>query len=359
MRTTQTSAPRRPSRRNAVKALMGAAVVLSLVLVILAAAFWTLYMRPQGSFEPGRPVQIEIEQGASTSEIGRILVDAGVVGNVNMFKLRARFAAADGTLKAGVYDFTTGTSYDDAIARLQEGPQAVYHTVTIPEGFVIDQIAERLEEQAGIPAAEFTALAKTGAAQFSADHPYLADAYQGSLEGYLFPKTYRIKEGSSAKEAAEMMLDQFDREVAEVDMSYPESLGMSLHETVVLASMIEREAKVPNERPLVSSVIYNRLQKNMRLEIDATLEYVLPGNRFRLRASDLELDSPYNSYRNKGLPPGSISNPGLASLQAAAKPEQTTYVYYVLTGKDGTHTFCTTLDEFLIAKAKSKEVFGQ
>jgi len=359
MTAVQTTDARRSTRRTAVRALSVAAVALTLALVVLAAAFWALYVRSAGTVEAGRPVQVEIEQGASTAEIARVLVDAGVVGNVNMFKLRARFASADGALKAGVYDFRTGTSYGDAIERLQKGPQAVYNTVTIPEGFVIDQIAQRLDEQAGIPADEFAALAKTGAARFSKEHPYLAQAYQGSLEGYLFPKTYRIKEGSSAYDVAEMMLDQFDQEIAQVDFGHPESLGMSLNDSVVLASMIEREAKVPDERPLISSVIYNRLQKNMLLEIDATLEYVLPGNRFRLRSSDLKLESPYNTYRHKGLPPGPISNPGLASLKAAAQPDTTTYLFYVLTGKDGTHTFCTTLDEFLVAKAKSKEVFGK
>jgi len=353
------SSPRRSTRRATVRALTFAAVVLSAILVVLGVAFWILYLRPEANAEAGRPVQVEIPEGASTAQIGAALVDAGVVGNTNMFKLRVRFSATDGELKAGVYDLMTGSSYADVIAELQDGPQAVYYSVTIPEGFVLEQIAQRLQEQARIPADEFLAAAKTGAPRFAEAHPYLADTYKGSLEGYLFPKTYRIKEGSSADEVIEMMLDQFDKEVAGVDLSYPESLGMSLNETVVLASMIEREAKVPDERPLVSSVIYNRLRKGMRLEIDATLEYVLPGNRFRLKASDLKLDSPYNTYRNGGLPPGPISSPGLASLEAAAEPAQTSYLYYVLTGKDGTHTFCTTLDEFLVAKAKSKEVFGK
>ncbi|MDO8987466.1 MAG: endolytic transglycosylase MltG, partial [Coriobacteriia bacterium] len=202
-------------------------------------------------------------------------------------------------------------------------------------------------------------LAKTGAAQFAPDHPYLSGAYAGSLEGYLFPKTYRFKAGTTATEAIEAMLDQFDVEFQRVDMTFPESRGISVHEVVVLASMIEREVKIDTERELVSSVIYNRLGRGMLLEIDATIEYVLPGNRFRLRNSDLALDSPYNTYRYEGLPPGAISNPGSASLMAAARPAQTDYLYYVLTSKDGSHTFCKTQDEFFVAKAKSKEVFGK
>ena len=144
-----------------------------------------------------------------------------------------------------------------------------------------------------------------------------------------------------------------------MDTAGAEERGLDLHELVTVASMIEREARVAEERELISSVIYNRLDQGMRLEIDATIEYVLPGNRFRLRNSDLEIDSPYNTYRNAGLPPGPISNPGLASLQAAAAPADTDYLYYVLTGTDGSHTFATNVDDFLAAKRLSKEVFGQ
>jgi UPF0755 protein len=125
---------------------------------------------------------------------------------------------------------------------------------------------------------------------------------------------------------------------------------------VTIASMIEREARIAKERPVVSSVIYNRLKKNMRLEIDATIEYILPGTRPRLLNKHLKIDSPYNTYMYGGLPPGPIASPGLASLEAAAHPADTEYLYYVLTSKDGSHTFTKTLEEFLIAKEKSREV---
>lgn len=357
--TTVTQRQPGRSRRTAVRVLTIAAVTLALLLVVLGVAFWSIYLKEDTSVDAGRPVQVEIPEGASTARIGDLLVEAGVVGNANMFKLRARFTASDGALLAGVYDMRTGSEYADVIAQLQKGPATVYHTVTIPEGYIIDQIAERFEEQAGVPAKDFLALAKGGAAVFAEDHPYLSDAYQSSLEGYLFPKTYSIKEGSSAQEVIEMMLDQFDAEMEDVDLAYPESHGLTLNDTVVLASMIEREAKIADERQLVSSVIYNRLRRNMKLEIDATLEYVLPGNRFRLRAKDLRVDSPYNTYMYEGLPPGPIASPGLASVRAAADPAPSEYLYYVLTGKDGSHTFCTTKEEFLVAKAKSKEVFGK
>lgn len=351
--TDQGTRPR--SRRSRRLAIVVPTIVLSLC-AMCAVPTWYVLLKPATSVEEGKPVQIEIPPGTSTAEMGEMLAEAGVVDNALMFRLRVRFSEYDGLLKAGVYDLATGMPYGVVMDRLAEGPPILYVRLTIPEGFTIDQIAERLEEQTGIAADEFSALAKTGADGFGRDH--LAEA-GGSLEGYLFPKTYRIREGATARDVITMMLDQFDKETAGLDMSHAASQGLTLHDIVTLASMIEKEAKLADERPLVASVIYNRLSAGMRLEIDATIEYVLPGHRFRLRNQDLKTDSPYNTYLHKGLPPGPIASPGLASLEAAAAPAETGYLYYVLTGTDGSHTFTTTREEFLAAKRKSKEVFGR
>ncbi len=352
-------ASRSSSKARTLSALkVSALAIVAVVAVLLGLAAWFLFAAGAGG-SVGTPVQIEVESGATTAQIATTLSTAGVIGSVNAFRLRARLTGADGKLRTGVYDLSTGMSDREVLSALQAGPKTRYVSVTIPEGFVLEQIAERFEEQAGVPAEEFLALARGGADQFVEAHPYLADVYDGSLEGYLFPKTYRVRAGSSATEVVEMMLNQFDTEIASVDTTRATRRGLSFNDLVVLASMIERESKLDDERPLVSSVIHNRLAKNMLLEIDATIEYVLPGNRFRLRNSDLRIDSPYNTYRRKGLPPGPISNPGLASLKAAAAPADTKYLYYVLTGKDGSHTFAETEAEFLIAKQKSKEVFGR
>ncbi len=350
----------KPRKRRRRRALLGCITLFLGVLVLgTAGVAWTLLYRVDAAVVAGAPVQIEISKGAATTSIGRQLSAAGVVGNANMFRLRSRMAQADGQLKAGVYDLRTGMEYDEVIEVLKAGPQIEYTTVTIPEGFVIEQIAARFEEKAGIPAAEFMALAEGGAMEFADEHPYLAEVYKSSLEGYLFPKTYRVREGATARDVISMMLIQFDREIASIDFAPADVRGMSLQEIVILASIVERETKVASERPIVASVIYNRLAKNMRLEIDATIEYVLPGNRFRLRYSDLEIDSPYNTYKNAGLTPGPISNPGLASIEAAVRPADTKYIYYVLTAPDGSHTFSETFAEFQVAKRKSKEVFGR
>ncbi len=348
---------RRKARKRA--ALIIICVILVALSLVLITGVRAAFYKPAVDVDPGKPVQIEVPEGAGTAVIATQLARAGVVENAAMFRVQSKLAGADGKMRAGVYDLATGMPYDLVIDKLIEGPPIAYVTVTIPEGFTVEQVAARLEKQLGIPAEETLELIKGGADQFVDEHPYLENAYAGSLEGYLFPKTYNIQENASARDAVEMMLDQFDKEFASVDTARASEQGLSMTQVVTLASMIERETRVEKERRLVSSVIYNRLQRGMKLEIDATIEYVLPGNRFRLKNSHLRIDSPYNTYRYEGLPAGPISSPGLASLQAAADPADTDYLYYVLTGKDGTHTFATNKADFLEAKQKSKEVFGK
>lgn len=340
---------------------MKAVIVVALLAVVayVGMSVWFMLLQPHARVPAGRSVSVSIPEGSGTTAIGRALAEKGVVANALAFRLATRLSGADGHLRAGVYRLETGSSYSDVIAALRKGPDTDIVVVTIPEGFVIDQIAERFAKQAGVSKSDLLRLAKRGAAQFSSAHPYLKDAYDGSLEGYLFPKTYEVKRGASASDVIEMMLDQFDREIASVDVASAQASGVTLNELVIRASMIERETKLANERALVSSVITNRLERGMKLEIDATIEYVLPGNHFRLTNRQIRIDSPYNTYRYAGLPAGPIANPGLASLQAAAQPAQTAYLYYVLTGRDGSHTFATNKADFLVAKRKSKEVFGR
>lgn len=349
----------RPEERMRRRKTLLAIVVLAVLIIVIGVpifAAYTLLLKPDVHVAAGRPVTVTVPEGAGAADIARILAEAGVVENAQMFRLRTRFDGVDGAFKPGKYDLDTRMPYEELVKRLVAGPPVAYVDVTIPEGFTIDQIAARLEEKIGIPASEFIELTKHGAERYAAERPYLRDVKTGSLEGYLFPKTYRIKEGMTADDVVHTMLDQFDTEVAQVDLGHAVSKNLTLHDVVIIASMIEREARLDEERPLVSSVIYNRLRKGMRLEIDATIEYILPGNRPRLLNKHLAIDSPYNTYRYPGLPVGPISNPGLASLKAAAQPADTPYLYYVLTGKDGSHTFCATYEEFQRAKAKSREV---
>jgi UPF0755 protein len=350
-----------PQRRQPKKlSKRGRTILLSVVSVVLVVALigaWLL-LRTEKSVPAGNSVTVVIQPGESTAAIGRQLAYVGVVPNSLMFRLQARFLA-NGKLKDGDYKFKTGMSYDAVIKKMVAGPDIVYYDVVIPEGFTAKQVARRLAARAMIPEDELMSLVTSGAPEFEKEFPFLKGAYGGSLEGYLFPKTYRIKEGTSAKAALRMMLGQFNTEIAGIDLSYAKKHGIETSGVVTIASIIEKEVKLQREYPMVASVIYNRLAKPMRLQLDSTIFYFLPEGETHITNADLFNMSPYNTYRRMGLPPGPLSNPGIEALQAAAKPSTTNYYYYILTGKDGSQTFATTYEQFLVAKKKYKEVFGK
>ncbi len=349
------------NRRRAKRSPRAVLAGLSLLAVLasgVAAAGWYELTRSEHAIAPGAPVEVVIESGSSTESIAQTLSQAGVIPNALMFRLKARLAEADGELKAGTYSLVTGTDYDVVLRELSKGPRIVIFEVPIPEGFTAKQIAARFAKRADVSADELLALLTKGAPRFVDEYPFLKGAYGDSLEGYLFPATYQVKQGVTAEEIVRLLLDTFVAKTANIDMSYAESKNLTFSDVIVIASMIEREARLEKERPLVASVIYNRLKAKMRLQICATVLYRLPEGTTSLTLEDLKLDSPYNTYIHAGLPPGPISNPGLSSIQAAAKPPKTKYLYYVLTGKDGSHTYVTNYADFLKAKRVSQRVFG-
>jgi len=221
--------------------------------------------------------------------------------------------------------------------------------VVIPEGFTVNQTAERFEEVTGgrIKASDFIAQAK-------AYHPYsfLKDSKNG-CEGFLFPKTYEVTASTTAAQAVDMMLKQFALETSGLDWSRATALGISPYQAVTVGSMIEREVKLPTERPIVASVIYNRLTKKMRLQICATVEYSLGHWKPALSDADLQVDSPYNTYKIDGLPPGPICSPGFEAIRAALYPDATNYLFYILTSPaEGKHSFTADYAQFAQWKAQ-------
>ncbi len=351
-------APRAPRKKNGAR-VFGAVALLLLIAVLVAAAIgWNTLHEPAVEVAAGKPVEVTIASGSSTAAIAETLASAGVIENAAMFRLQSRLSESDGLLRAGEYSLSTGMPYDLVLEKLKAGPDIVYFDVPIPEGFTARQIAARFAARAQVPEAEITELVTTGAKEFVAEHPYLEKAHEGSLEGFLFPATYRVKEGTSARDVVEMMLDKFDSELAAIDLSYAKSKNLDVRDVVIIASILERESKIQDEFPLVSSVIYNRLARPMRLQLCATVLYELPEGTTKLTNADLKLQSPYNTYIHDGLPVGPISNPGTAALTAAAAPDKTDFYYYVLTGKDGSQTFASTYDEFLKAKQVYQQVFG-
>jgi len=337
----------------------GRGLAAGLVLVLFATAVgigvWYSLFRNESGLTPGRSIQVVVPAKSSSAQIAAVLAKSGAVPNALMFRIRARLEKGDGKLKPGTYDLTTGMDYLDAIATLEEGPKTVYYTLAIPEGWTIRQIAKRVQTATGVPAAEFERVAKTQAQdpKLQAKYPFLHSNKSPSLEGYLFPKTYQVKKGSTALTIVQQMLTQFGRETDGLDPSFAASAGISEHGIVTIASIIEREASVPGDRPLVASVIYNRLAKKMRLQLDSTVMYVV-GNK-TLTLADLKVVSPYNTYVTVGLPPGPIASPGLVALQAAAAPTRTTFLYYIMDHKDGSQSFTNTYDEFLKLKAEAKK----
>lgn len=332
--------------------------MLVVVLAALAVVGWYQFLRPENSVAAGRAITVTIASGTSTEEIAHTLVDAGVVPNASMFRLRAWVSDAGSTLKAGEYKLSTGMPYDLVLARLQKGPEIVTFVVAIPEGFTARQVAARFAKRAHMDEAALLDLVTSGASEFSAEHPYLKGAYGGTLEGFLFPATYTVKEGSTERQAVEMMLEKFDAEIAQVDLGYAKSKNLTVADVVTIASILERETRLAKEYPLVASVIYNRLKIKMRLQLDSTVFYGLPPGTTVLKMSDLKNGDPHNTYSHSGLPAGPISNPGAKAIEAAARPATTNYYYYVLTSKDGSQTFTTSYTDFLKAVKVYKRVFN-
>lgn len=244
-------------------------------------------------------------------------------------------------------------TYYQIIKLLTKGQKEKLITVVIPEGFTAKEIAARLAKKTGRPKEDFYEymLGQGVPALKPADIP----PELNSLEGYLFPKTYSFRQKEHPAKIINRLLAQFEQEVAGLDWSFAQSKGLSRHQIITVASLIEKEAKVPEERALIAAVIYNRLAKNMPLQIDATVQYALPQRKEALTNEDLKIASPYNTYQHLGLPPGPIASPGLDSIKAALAPAPVDYLYYVLTSADGHHTFTNNYNDFLKAKQQAQQ----
>ncbi|MCL1890414.1 MAG: endolytic transglycosylase MltG [Coriobacteriia bacterium] len=345
--------------------------IVAFIAVLLVAAvlvggglyLYDMFNKPQSTVEPGLPVTVTINAGASTKDIAKTLKSKGVIADEKEFRNAVVQRNAESSLKPGTYELTTGMDLDLLITLLENGPEINTNPLTLPEGITVEQTAALVEQACGVPAAEFLALVYS-ADKYVNDYPFLKEMapeiYNNSLEGFLYPKTYHIAEGASADDIVRTLLSQFSTEAGQLDLTYATEHNLSFYDVVIIASLIEKETAATEERPIVSSVIYNRLHEGMRLQIDATVVYALGPtyDGHPLLFTDLEVNSPYNTYQVDQLPSGPICSPQLASLAAAAQPDKTKYLYYVLTSKEGFHTFCKTLDEFEEAKAVYREVFG-
>jgi UPF0755 protein len=312
------------------------------------------------------PVTFIVEPGETAAQVATSLEEQGLVVDGEVFRRFMTYHGLDVSLEAGTYALRqTMTMHEIAEALQYGGGDAL--TVTVPEGWRMEQVAWLLEQQELMRSDDFLAQARTG--QY--DFPWLADRPQGaSLEGFLFPDTYELSQDASPAEVVQLMLSTFDARVAPeiagrlpgkmiFDMGLSNYRAMTVYDVVTLASIVEREAVVPEERPIIASVYLNRLdpahveETALRLSADPTVQYAkgfdpATGNWWNpmLPGEGLTLDSPYNTFQTQGLPPGPICSPGLASILAVLNPAQTTYLYFHAIG-DGSHVFAATLEEHL------------
>jgi UPF0755 protein len=332
-------ADRRRRRRRSFAAL---GIVSLLVVPFLVAGGWLVYqLNPPG--EPGRLVQIKVEPGWGVSEIGDELESKEVIGSSLAFQLYARARGA-GPFQDGPYQLREDLGVRDAVSKLEEGPSQGRTDIelTIPPGLTLQEIAERVEQQLpGRTAEKFLEVANSGVVR-SRYQP----AEVTSLEGLLFPDTYLFAKAEDEEDVIRELVGTFDEKADAAGVAAgAAAIGRTPYEAIVIASLIEREAGVEEDRPLISAVVANRLRDGMPLQIDATLCYIKGGCTEPLSNADKELDSPYNTYRVAALPPTPISSVGEASMRAAVAPAAVPYKFYVLGDASGAHAFAETAEE--------------
>ena len=289
----------------------------------------------------GAPTRVIVPRGASFGQAADSLARTGIVGSPRLFRLYGRFTGGDRNIKPGTYLLKHGTPWKDIVSALNGG-HGLVNTITIPEGYTVAEITPRLARTLKMPAESVEAAIRDTALLARLDVP------NPTLEGYMFPDTYAFPIGTTARQAVQEMVYEFERRwKPEWDSSLVD-LKINRNDLVTMASIVEKEARVPEERPVIAAVYYNRLRKGMLLQADPTIQYALGHHVGRVLYKDLAVESPYNTYTHKGLPPGPVASPGAASLAAAANPANVPYLYFVATS-DGHHEFRMTLEEHTTA----------
>jgi UPF0755 protein len=329
-----------PQRRRHRRFLVPLLVIVALV-GIAAAWFLTSLYQPSKGMGTGR-ARVVIPRGSSLGLIAERLDAAGVIAKPFFFKLRVRMAGHANDLKPGRYLLQKNMAYGDVIDKLTVGVPRTVINVTIPEGRARREIAP-LVKHAGVKGSYMRASVRS---RHLNPRRYGAPR-RAALEGFLFPSTYELKRGATVRGLVRKQLDAFKQNFAKVGMSYARKKNLTPYDVVTIASMVEREASLDRERPLIAAVIYNRLKQGIPLGIDATIRYVTHNWTRPLRVSELEVKSGYNTRTHQGLPPGPIGNPGLASLKAAAHPARAKYLFYVVKPcGNGAHAFASTDAQF-------------
>ena len=321
--------------------------IIAIIIAVILVAFLTPYAHEYFNMvsTQGNPVTITVPQGAAAAEIASILKENGLIKNETVFKLKVRLSKYNGKLNYGTYTLDDGMCLKDIIKALASPVAQDSVSLVVPEGFSAEKIAQRVQEMGLCSSEEFlSALCDSYDYEFINHIP--SGNYKYKLQGFLFPETYSFASSSSAHDIIDTMLAEFEnRYTKEIG-----SIDKGIFDIVTKAALIEKEAMLEKERPIIAGVIENRLKANMPLQIDAAIVYAISGGMYNVDTvlyRDLEIDSPYNIYKNKGLPAGPICNPGISALKAAKKPTQSSYLYYHTdtTKNDGSHIFTETYNE--------------
>jgi UPF0755 protein len=342
-------------------------ITIGLILLVVvgagvgAALFAANALQPVPASE--QEVRVNVPSGTGSVEIANLLKEQGLIKSPFIFTAYLKWKNEGSHFQAGEYAMKPGMSLDQMIDQLNKGQtvkQEVFR-VTIPEGFTVRQIAEKLRQETPLKSEVFMqTIEKPEQFQAAVLENLPSDkAIKYRLEGYLFPETYEFKKDSNEQDFVLRSLQELDKKMAALPADWKDKLkekNLTIHQILTIASLIEREVVVEEERPIVAGVIYNRLNQKMPLQIDATIQYLLDKPKERLFEKDLEVDSPYNTYKNTGLPPGPIASPSLASIKAALYPSDTKFMFYV-TKKDGSqgHLFAETFEEHKKNIAASKK----
>ena len=320
--------------RRVLLCTIGISVLVLVIGTALTAAWFYTQLETPYYNSPTEETFVEISRGLSTVKIADLLVESGILRNKIPFIVYLRFTDNARRIKAGEYRFSGPASPKRITRRLITG-DVYYRALTIPEGLTAQETIELLARNGLGTLVEMEPLLQ------NTDWIRDMDPNAKNLEGYLFPETYHFSRKIDSRSIIKTMVEQFRKQFQAIQAELPMPRGWDIPRVVTLASMIEKEVRKPEERPLVSSVFHNRLDRRIPLACDATIIYALKlagtydGN---IRRNDLAMDSPYNSYIHRDLPPGPIANPGADSLRAALSPAKTDYLYYV-SRNDGTHVF--------------------
>lgn len=342
------------------KGMIGLFVLVLAIVLTFGYSLWSEYSRKDTS--DGKTVEVTIEQGSTTKEVSGVLKDSGIIRYEIPFLMKMYFSDYRGKLRYGTFRLSDGMSLDSIIKALATGGALKEEDAfTIPEGYSVKMIANKLEKEGVMSADEFLSAVEKAAGDFVYAQ-YLPDKNQVvyQLEGYLFPDTYYLSENMTGDELVQKILGEFEQKFDQSRQEMAAAAGMSVEEVLIRASMIQKETERPEEYPTIAGVINNRLAKNMNLQFDSTVVYAMTRGLYgvdRVLYDHLKTESPYNTYLNKGLPVGPICNPSLEAIDGALHPEEHEYLYFQADAvkKDGSNLYFKTYEEHMAAAATTQD----